>query len=31
MKLRKTAEATKTEIELKPCQNLTDHRLRFDP
>jgi hypothetical protein len=31
MKLRKTAETTKTEIELKPCQNLTDHRLRFDP
>lgn len=30
MKLRKAAEATKTEIELKPCQNLTDHRLRFD-
>ena len=25
-KLRKTAETQKTEIELKPCQNLTDYQ-----
>jgi hypothetical protein len=28
-KLRKTAETQKTEIELKPCQNLTDYQLKF--
>ncbi len=27
-KLRKTAEAQKLEIELKPCQNLTDYELK---
>jgi carboxypeptidase family protein len=27
-KLRRTAEAKKTEIELKPCQNLTDYQLK---
>jgi hypothetical protein len=27
-KLRKTAETQKTEIELKPCQNLTDYQLK---
>ena len=27
-KLRKTAEAKKTEIELKPCQNLTGYQLK---
>lgn len=27
-KLRKTAEAKKIEIELKPCQNLTDYELK---
>ncbi|HJU91556.1 MAG TPA: carboxypeptidase-like regulatory domain-containing protein [Pyrinomonadaceae bacterium] len=27
-KLRKTAETQKTEIELKPCQNLTDYNLK---
>ncbi|HJU91790.1 MAG TPA: carboxypeptidase-like regulatory domain-containing protein [Pyrinomonadaceae bacterium] len=27
-KLRKTAEARKTEIELKPCQNITDYQLK---
>lgn len=27
-KLRKTAETQKAEIELKPCQNLTDHELK---
>lgn len=28
-KLRREAEAVKTELELKPCQNLTDYRLKF--
>ena len=28
IKLRKTAETQKTEIELKPCQNLTDYQLK---
>ena len=27
-KLRRTAETRKTEIELKPCQNLTDYQLK---
>lgn len=27
-KLRRTAETQKTEIELKPCQNLTDYQLK---
>ena len=27
-KLRKTAETQKTELELKPCQNLTDYQLK---
>ena len=27
-KLRKTAEAKKTEIELKPCQNIADYQLK---
>ena len=27
-KLRRTAEAKKTEIDLKPCQNLTDYQLK---
>ncbi|HYK20100.1 MAG TPA: hypothetical protein VEV42_05165, partial [Pyrinomonadaceae bacterium] len=27
-KLRRTAEAKKTEIELKPCQNLADYQLK---
>ena len=27
-KLRRTAEAKKNEIELKPCQNLTDYQLK---
>ena len=29
IKLRKTAETQKTEIELKPCQNVTDYKLKF--
>jgi len=29
IKLRKTAETQKTEIELKPCQNVTDSKLKF--
>jgi hypothetical protein len=28
-RLRREAEAMKTEIELKPCQNVTDYRLRI--
>lgn len=28
-KLRKTAETQKTEIELKPCQNVTDYELKL--
>jgi Carboxypeptidase regulatory-like domain len=28
-KLRREAEAAKTEIELKPCQNVTDYRLKL--
>lgn len=31
VKLRRAAEAIHTEIELKPCQNVTDQRLRFEP
>jgi hypothetical protein len=27
-KLRRSAEAKKTEVELKPCQNLTDYKLK---
>jgi hypothetical protein len=27
-KLRRAAETQKTEIELKPCQNLTDYQLK---
>jgi hypothetical protein len=27
-KLRRSAETKKTEIELKPCQNLTDYHLK---
>ena len=30
-KLRGEAEAAKTEIELKPCQNITDYQLPFKP
>jgi len=30
-KLRSEAEAAKTEIELKPCQNVTDYQLPFKP
>jgi len=30
-KLRRAAEATKVEIELKPCQNLTDYSLKLKP
>jgi hypothetical protein len=29
LKLRKAAEAAKTEIELKPCQRVKDHVLKF--
>ena len=28
-KLRREAEAAKTEIELRPCQNVVDHRLKL--
>jgi len=28
VKLRRAAEAKKTEIELKPCQNLADYQLK---
>jgi len=28
-KIRRAAEALKTEVELKPCQNLTDHRIKL--
>ena len=28
-KLRREAEAVKTEIELKPCQNVVDYRLKL--
>jgi len=28
-KLRKTAEAKKTDLELKPCQNLTGYELKL--
>lgn len=31
MKLRKEAEAARTEIELKPCQNITDYLLSAKP
>jgi Carboxypeptidase regulatory-like domain len=31
VKLRRAAEALHSEIELKPCQNVADHRLRFAP
>jgi hypothetical protein len=31
MKLRKEAEAARTEIELKPCQNITDYQWSFRP
>ena len=30
-KLRRAAETEKTEVELKPCQNLTDHNVTFQP
>ena len=30
-KLRQKAEATKTEIELKPCQSVVDYSLKLDP
>ncbi|MDQ3009134.1 MAG: hypothetical protein M3X11_00300, partial [Acidobacteriota bacterium] len=30
-KLRKQAEAAKVEIELKPCQRLTDQTLKYSP
>jgi hypothetical protein len=30
-RLRREAEAAKTEIELKPCQNMTDYQLPFPP
>ena len=30
-RLRREAEAAKTEIELKPCQNVTDYRLPLKP
>jgi hypothetical protein len=30
-KLRRAAETVHNEIELKPCQNVTDHRLRLNP
>jgi len=29
LKLRRAAEAAKTEVELKPCQNVTDFRMRL--
>jgi hypothetical protein len=28
-KIRRAAEALKTEIELKPCQNLTDYKIKL--
>jgi len=31
IKLRRAAEVTKTEVELKPCQNLSDYKLQFQP
>lgn len=31
LKLRRAAETTKIEIELKPCQNLSDYKLPFTP
>ena len=30
-KLRRAAETQKTDLELKPCQNLTDHDVTFKP
>ena len=30
-KLRRSAETQKTDLELKPCQNLTDHTVIFKP
>ncbi|MCA1578092.1 MAG: carboxypeptidase-like regulatory domain-containing protein [Acidobacteria bacterium] len=30
-KLRSATETYKTEVELKPCQNLTDHNVIFQP
>ena len=30
-KLRRLAETQKTDLELKPCQNLTDHNVMFKP
>ena len=30
-KIRRAAEASKSEVELKPCQNLTDYRLKLKP
>jgi len=30
-KLRRIAETQKTDLELKPCQNLTDHEVTFKP
>jgi hypothetical protein len=30
-KLRRVAETQKTELELKPCQNLTDQQVTFKP
>jgi hypothetical protein len=30
-KLRRTAEAKKSAIELKPCQNVTDYQLKPEP
>jgi hypothetical protein len=29
--IRRAAEAAKTEIEFKPCQNVSDYRLPFKP
>jgi hypothetical protein len=29
--IRRAAEAIHNEIELKPCQNIADYRLRFEP
>jgi hypothetical protein len=31
MKLRKEAEAARTEIEVKPCQNIMDYQWLFKP
>jgi hypothetical protein len=30
-KLRRSAETQKTDLELKPCQSLTDHNVIFQP